>query len=85
MGSATKRSLISAYFLLSAYFLTTQSYKRMCSTKSMVLLIHQIVSNSWLRLCIIFFHTFICLGDGSAQRKRTANHHKCYGSMESSL
>ena len=29
MGGATKRSLISAYFLLSAYFLTAQSYKRM--------------------------------------------------------
>ena len=29
MGGAIKRSLISAYFLLSAYFLTTQSYKRM--------------------------------------------------------
>ena len=29
MGSATKRSFISAYFLLSAYFLTAQSYKRM--------------------------------------------------------
>ena len=29
MGGATKRSFISAYFLLSAYFLTAQSYKRM--------------------------------------------------------
>ena len=29
MRSAIKRSLISAYFLLSAYFLTAQSYKRM--------------------------------------------------------
>ena len=29
MGGAIKRSLISAYFLLSAYFLTAQSYKRM--------------------------------------------------------
>ena len=29
MGGATKRSFISAYFLLSAHFLTTQSYKRM--------------------------------------------------------
>ena len=29
MGGAIKRSLISAYFLLSAYFLTVQSYKRM--------------------------------------------------------
>ena len=29
MGGATKRSFINAYFLLSAYFLTTQSYKRM--------------------------------------------------------
>ena len=32
MGGAIKRSLISAYFLLSAYFLTAQSYKRMCLT-----------------------------------------------------
>ena len=29
MGGATKRSLISAYFLLSANFLTTQIYKCM--------------------------------------------------------
>ena len=29
MGGATKRSFISAYFLLSAYFLTAQSYKHM--------------------------------------------------------
>ena len=29
MGGATKHSFISAYFLLSAYFLTAQSYKRM--------------------------------------------------------
>ena len=29
MGGATKRSFISTYFLLSAYFLTAQSYKRM--------------------------------------------------------
>ena len=29
MGGVTKRSFISAYFLLSTYFLTTQSYKRM--------------------------------------------------------
>ena len=29
MGGATKRSFISAYFLLSAYFLTARSYKRM--------------------------------------------------------
>ena len=29
MGGATKRSLISAYFLFRAYFLTAQSYKRM--------------------------------------------------------
>ena len=32
MGGATKRSFISAYILLSAYFLTTQSYKCMCLT-----------------------------------------------------
>ena len=32
MGGATKRSFISAYFLLSAYFLTAQSYKCMCLT-----------------------------------------------------
>ena len=29
IGGATKRSFISTYFLLSAYFLTAQSYKRM--------------------------------------------------------
>ena len=29
MGGAIKCSLIRAYFLLSAYFLTAQSYKRM--------------------------------------------------------
>ena len=37
MGGATKRSFISAYFLLSAYFLTAQTYKRMrLTTKSTV-------------------------------------------------
>ena len=29
MGGAINRSLISAHFLLSAYFLTVQTYKRM--------------------------------------------------------
>ena len=29
MGGATKRSFISTYFLLNAYFLTAHSYKRM--------------------------------------------------------
>ena len=29
MGSAINRSFISAHFLLSAYFLTVQTYKRM--------------------------------------------------------
>ena len=30
MGGAINRSFISAHFLLSAYFLTPQTYKRMC-------------------------------------------------------
>ena len=29
MGGANNRSLISAHFFISAYFLTTETYKRM--------------------------------------------------------